>query len=117
MIRLKQGVDLHILAPQAVLGMFVLDGVWGNLGYSILFITSVADGKHSTKSMHRLGMAFDVRLPPVAYEEGNGVARALAESKLHALIGQAKMSLGEDFDVVLEEDHIHVEWDPKGGVG
>ena len=27
-----------------------------------------------------------------------------------------KESLGEQFDVVLESDHIHVEWDPEGAV-
>jgi hypothetical protein len=104
MIRLKQGVDLHILSPQAVLGMSILDGVWGNLGYGIFYITSVADGRHSRKSLHRLGMAFDVRLPP-------GV-----ETTFKAVVERAKEALGEDFDVVLEEDHIHVEWDPKGGI-
>jgi hypothetical protein len=32
---------------------------------------------------------------------------------LQAVYLKLKESLGEQFDVVLESDHIHVEWDPK----
>jgi hypothetical protein len=104
MIKLKKGVDLHILSPQAVLGMSIVDGVYGEFLEKECWITSVADGKHSRKSLHRLGMAFDVRLP-------SGVV-----SMYKTVVSAAKEALGEDFDVVLEEDHIHVEWDPKGGI-
>jgi len=30
---------------------------------------------------------------------------------------QLRIALGEQFDVILEADHIHIEFDPKDGPG
>ncbi|MCS3827449.1 hypothetical protein GGP85_002919 [Salinibacter ruber] len=64
-----------------------------------LVITSAADGKHSTGSLHYSGEALDLRiwnLPTPAQ-----VAERLQQE------------LGPDYDVVHHEgSHIHVEYDP-----
>jgi hypothetical protein len=64
-------------------------------------ITSGKDGVHSEKSLHYSGKAFDFRTRHVEDDELLKVVKAL------------KAQLGPDFDVVLEIDHLHVEWDPK----
>ena len=52
----------------------------------------------SVGSLHYAGCAVDLRFPP---DNAAGLKAALAEA------------LGGDYDVVLEADHIHVEFQPK----
>ena len=60
-----------------------------------LFITSLRDGNHSPGSLHYDGLAFDMHYP-------------------HSVTVQhIKAVLGPGWDVVLEPDHIHCEYDPK----
>ena len=65
-------------------------------------VTSVRDGKHSARSLHYVGLAMDVRI--WALKEDADKTQAITE---------LKAALGPDYDVVLEADHIHVEFDPK----
>lgn len=67
---------------------------------SALVVTSLTEGRHIAGSLHPSGLAVDLRtrdLPP-------GAPR-LAAAELAA-------ALGGDYDVILEADHIHVEYDP-----
>jgi len=64
-------------------------------------ITSLMDGEHMEGSKHYEGMAVDLRTFFFTREEVENVA-----TDLHA-------ELGEDYDVVVEPTHIHVEYDPK----
>jgi hypothetical protein len=105
---LKQGVRLHGLAPQMVLAAMVVSS---HLPAGVpLFITSANDGTHPAhsvrhpRSLHYEGRAFDFRLP--------SRTTGLASDNL-ALCAALRDALGADFDVVLESDHVHVEWDPK----
>jgi hypothetical protein len=65
-----------------------------------LVLTSVNDGKHMDGSLHYKGCAFDVRTWQISGREMQVVA-------------ELKTALGQDFDVVLEKDHIHIELDPE----
>ena len=68
--------------------------VWGS---EEPVITSTWDGTHSPGSWHQFCMALDFRLP-----------------NNHLVAAQKLMQkLGTDYDVVLEGDHIHIEYDPK----
>lgn len=67
-------------------------------------ITSGTDGTHSEKSLHYSGNAIDLR------------TRNLNAGMIPAYIVAMKERLGPEFDVVLEEDHVHVEYDPKPAV-
>jgi hypothetical protein len=62
-----------------------------------LTLTSCTDGDHKAGSLHHTGRAVDLRLP---------IARR------EAIVGELKNRLGDEYDVVLEVDHIHVEYDP-----
>lgn len=64
-------------------------------------ITSISDGKHATNSLHYKGLAFDCRTRNLSAADARMFASAL------------ETALGSDYDVVLEESHCHVEYDPK----
>jgi len=65
-------------------------------------ITSVFDGRHKAGSFHYRGEAFDQR------------SRSFKTSKdLNDYIMMLRKSLGPDYDVLFETDHIHIEYDPK----
>lgn len=97
----KPGVDVEDLRFRMV--EYVDKIVWMcflGMGYASV-ITSALDGKHSTNSLHYTGFALDYRTRHLL----DGVPRVL----------QRRISdcLGSEFDVVLESDHIHIEYDPK----
>ena len=96
---LKPGVSLANLTPQALLAMIVTRDLLATR-QSVCMITSVCDGEHGPNSLHPKGRAFDFRIWYLPAQTRADVANAL----------QAR--LGDEFDVVLEHDHIHVEWDP-----
>ena len=80
-------------------------GVWEEMGYQVLIITSLNDGRHGKGSLHPLGCAFDVRKWNLREEH-----RAKAVNLL-------TKKLGKEYDVILESTHIHVEWQPKETIG
>lgn len=97
---------MHGLTTQAALGMCIVAAVYHRVdpGASCTF-TSVNDSKHSDKSLHYSGNAFDVRTKDVTANK-------------HYLVQEVKASLGPDYDVVLEniggeQEHLHVEYDPE----
>lgn len=65
----------------------------------IMTITSAKDGKHMSNSKHYSGNAIDIRTRDM--KEINDTAREI------------KFELGEDYDVIVEKDHIHIEYDPN----
>ena len=99
-LSLKEGVQLTGLRPEMVLATVVIDAVYTELGVPTV-ITSAVDGQHSENSLHYTGLALDFRtntLPPDF------------QGKLLNLV---TTRLGAEFDVVLEEDHLHVEFQPE----
>ena len=109
MIAIKPGVLLENLSPQMVLGHTIVASIFAGAGYntwvlgqkSWCTITSGSDGTHMTGSLHAKGNALDYRTSHLTSEQRSSVAAACKEA------------LGENFDVVLESDHLHVEYDPK----
>ena len=103
-MRLKVGVKLTDLQPQMVLAAMIVQEVYRERGGKAT-ITSANDGTHGTLSLHYKGMALDLRTKDF---EGNK----------QALVLEIKDRLGEDFDVILEDEgkpneHLHCEYDPK----
>lgn len=64
-------------------------------------ITSANDGKHMDGSLHYKNHALDIRCTDLPKTSWTSYAELL------------KVRLGPEYDVVLEKDHIHVEYDPK----
>lgn len=65
-------------------------------------ITSGVDGTHKAGSLHYSGDALDWRI-----WESN------AAGVTSQIVGELAGYLGADYDVILESDHIHVEYDPS----
>lgn len=63
-------------------------------------ITSRWDGTHMEGSLHYEGQALDFR------------TRDLTAGQIHIWVALVEESLGEHWDVLLEKDHLHVEFDP-----
>jgi hypothetical protein len=99
-MKLKEGVKLSGIQPQTVLAMQIVNSIY-NKHLAELVITSVSDGLHKQDSKHYKGMGFDCR------------THALRTRTRFDLAYDIRDALGDDFDVVLEKDHLHVEYDPK----
>ena len=55
-------------------------------------------------SRHYVGEAFDMR------------TNTLTKDQINTLRNDMSMALGRDFDVVVEGDHIHCEFDKRGEI-
>lgn len=97
-IKLKSGVSLLGIQPQIVLAILIAESCFQGQTMTVTSVTDHAVGR-SKSSRHKSGLAFDLRTYNLQSPE------LTAES--------IRDSLGNEFDVVLESDHIHVEWDPK----
>lgn len=98
---IKAGVDLRGLSPQMAVAYAIALHVYNeNVGLPCV-ITSGSDGKHGPNSLHYKGKALDLR------------TNSLRPDQVHPVFLALKEALGEQFDVVLEADHIHCEFDPK----
>ena len=69
-----------------------------------LVVTSVKDGQHMTGSLHYVGRAADLR----THDIGTNDQATFKQMLINELNPHG-------FDVVLESDHIHIEFDPKAG--
>lgn len=65
-------------------------------------ITSTLDGKHSKGSRHYSGLAFDIRNWYLT-----------EESAIEDFIRDLRIKVENDYDIVRERTHIHVEFDPE----
>ena len=95
---IKSGVDLRGLTPQMAIAYTIACKVYGQ--YDCV-ITSGNDGKHGPNSLHYVGKALDLR------------TRHLHGQAIQQIVDRLREALGDQYDVVLESDHIHLEWDPK----
>jgi hypothetical protein len=100
-MKLKGTVRLAGLQPPMVLALLVAHEAYANVGAELV-VTSAADSRHRPGSLHYVGLAVDIRTNNLPSE---AVAKALAKE-----IGE---NLGPEYDVLYEEDHIHVEYQPK----
>ena len=103
MIQVKAGVDLRGIGTEILLGVTILDAVFAAHGAKLL-ITSCRDSKHMEKSKHAIGDAVDIRL----------ASRWVTTANIDlTVLNEARAALGDQFDLVLESDHYHCEFDPK----
>lgn len=92
-------VHLSGMRPEILFAIMVVDYVYQSYGEELV-ITSVVDGHHSSSSLHYAGSAFDARTSYFT----PGIRKSVADD--------VRSRLGFDFDVVLESDHMHVEFQP-----
>ena len=102
-MRLKFAAKTLGLQPPILVAWGVAEMVYKLFGAACV-LTSGTDGTHKEGSLHYKGMAIDLRTRDLTVDQRMGVfhyLRAILEP------------LG--YDVVVEPDHFHVEYDPKSG--
>lgn len=100
-MRFKEGVHPHGIEPELVLGLMVAESVWRDLKLPDLVVTSLLDGAHSSTSLHYAGAAADLR------------TNNMTKEQVGAAGSELKARLGLHFDVIIESDHIHLEYQPR----
>lgn len=101
---IKPGVDLRNLEPQMAVAYTIACAVYLTLAKSVCVITSAFDSVHGVNTLHQ--------------RDGKCRALDLRTNTFHpelvAMLHQSlKEALGPQFDIVLEKDHLHIEFDPK----
>ena len=93
-------VKVQGIRPELLLALQIADNVY-KMHEEELVITSLADGFHTITSLHFTGCAADLR------------TRYFDANEKHEVVKELKDRLTNDYDVVLERDHIHLEYQPK----
>lgn len=98
MIRFKGGVVVTkvTIIVAAVYNAWVEVSAPGDM-----WVTSGNDSVHMPDSKHYHDEALDFR------------TRGLSKAKIAAWAEVARRRLGRNYDVVIESNHLHVEYDPK----
>ena len=93
-------IGFQSFSPQLLLALIIVDQVMKHHGKEAL-ITSLNDAKHSATSLHYSGNAADLR--SWWFDDPEQVLK------------DCKKALGNssDFDMILESDHFHLEYQPK----
>ena len=104
-IQAKEGVALDDLQPEALSATELAKPILEAAGVDFVVTSTGLGDRANVKSVedtkHNTGQAFDVRI------------RDLPSDNRQAIVDQLKEALGDDYDVVLESDHIHIEFDRK----
>lgn len=103
MLSLKPGVRIAGMRPEILFAVIVAEHAYTEAGFD-LTITACVDGKHSAGSLHYSGAAIDIQ------------TRDIPAEALQKIVARIKGALGADFDVVMEADHLHIEFQPKQAV-
>ncbi len=85
---------------EIVLALIICDYVYSKHGQELV-ATSINDSKHSETSLHYSGCAVDLRTHYFKKDEVKMVASDIRER------------LTIDYDVIVEKDHIHLEYQPR----
>ena len=96
MTSIKKGARIRGIRTEILLAALIINGVLEEFT-----ITEGTGGKHGFRSLHFSGNAIDVR------------TRHLEESNKRKVRDIIAARLNEEFDVILEKTHIHVEFQPK----
>ena len=98
-MKLKDGVSLYGLHPKMQVANGIAAVVYQLEGQELV-VTAGLDGKHGDNSLHYKGRACDYRI------------WYFSEAQVKTVTEELARRLGDDYDVVLESDHIHCEYDP-----
>jgi hypothetical protein len=91
------GASLAGIKPEAVVGMLVVMSLFAEINQPFR-LTSGLEGAHSLNSLHFLGLAFDISTSGIVKEAHHDITRRLIDN------------LGDEFDVIYEHSHWHIEF-------
>jgi hypothetical protein len=98
-MKIKQGASIMGLKPEIILGLNIANEVYEKNGFELV-ITSATGDKHGKHSHHYKGLAADIR------------TRNVDSSRLLSIYDNLCECLGGEFQCILEQTHIHIEYDP-----
>ena len=105
-MKLKKGVSLFGVRPEMLVALMIAESVYyEELGQGVT-VTSVTDGNHGS-IVHSIGCGVDIRT-----RFDNQVIQWSSITK-NRLFRKIVSRLNDEFDVVLEKDHIHIELDRR----
>ena len=96
----KKGVKVFGIRPELAAALTVIASCYSDYNNTECVVTSITDGQHGSHSHHYKGYACDLRIKNVP------------EGMHQRLRDHIANSLGDEFQVILESNHIHVEFDP-----
>ncbi len=100
----KNGVRFPMVLGPIWAAIDASASAYGDSGREEMVVTSIFDGKHSRNSLHWSGAAVDLRT----------VAAGIEEEEAQDIAQLIRSYLPDnEFDVIVEDDHIHIEWQPK----
>ena len=91
------------LKPEITCTFTIIDEACASHGVRAI-LSSGVDRTHGAKSLHYAGLAVDVTWK--GFQASDPIVRA-------AILAALVSALGSNYDVVLEDDHIHIEFQPK----
>ena len=104
MLFLKAGVRIAGMRPEILLAAVAAERCTKKRGTTSRSRPAWT-ATHMAGSLHYAGAAIDVR------------TRDIALADVQKLIARIKTCLGDDFDVMLEVDHVHIEFQQKQALG
>ena len=107
-MRFKASIITLTMNPHIVAILEAAERAYAAVGVPCT-VTSGNDSKHMPGSLHYQDRAVDFRT-------GHHWAKPLlTKAQVEQVAAAMRKALGQEYDVVLEKDHLHVEHDPAGG--
>ena len=106
---LKKGVSLRGLQPEMVAALIMV----AQVSYGDFVVTGGTEDapKRLPNSLHKKGLAVDIRIPPTRDYEHMHDLELVSPSRWKARIDAAFRDT--EYDVVWYDSHVHIEFDPK----
>ena len=99
---IKDGVKFHSFSLHFASFVVAVIKAWDLYAPSVTpVITSANDGVHMTGSLHYKNLAWDLR------------TKNLDAGKIEEIARMLRVDLGKDWDIIVEDTHLHVEMDRK----
>ncbi len=105
-MKCKEGVTVYGLRQELIFASFVADTVYHAITDSGVVITAAVEDGHNSY-VHLNGCAIDIR---TRYP---GSTRQFSADLKTRLMTALKDALTDEFDIVLEDNHIHIELDRR----
>lgn len=100
-VQFKDGVPVSTLKSVMRMYMYILGYIHFTSFNKYMVVTSTTDGKHGRNSLHYKGLAIDIR------------TKDKSAVQVNQFVNFVKFHFDRTLDIVLEKDHIHVEYDPS----
>lgn len=102
----RVGVGVKGLSVPMTKALRPINKVWKEVVGEHAIITSTYGSVHSDGSLHYRGDAVDFALK---YANDRSYHHEVSTE----LVRRLRKELGDEFDIVFEADHLHIEYDPK----